>query len=90
MSADLGLPMYSSVSDKVPLNPAIVQFPMKPSPLSFKTFEESDTDKWSCLSPCMPAEKVSESNHVWFKDPIVELGKSGIAMKGEAGGGGGN
>jgi len=82
--------MYSSVSDKVPLNPAIVLFPMKASPLSFKTFEESDTDKWSCLPPCMPAEKLSESNHVWFKDPIVELGNSYIAMKREAGGGGGN
>ena len=71
-SADLGLPMFNSVSSKVPLDPAIELFPLKPSPLSFKTLDESDTDKWSWLAPSMPSGKVSEFNNVWFKDPIVE------------------
>jgi hypothetical protein len=43
------------MSGKVPLNPAIELFPVNPSCLSFKTFDESDTDKWSCscLTPCI-------------------------------------
>jgi hypothetical protein len=63
---------YEAVSHKVPLHPTIDLFPMKQSPLSFKTFEESDADKWSWLAPSMPSGKVSEFNNVWFKDPIVE------------------
>jgi len=41
------------MSGKVPLNPAIELFPVNPSRLSFKTFDESDTDKWLCLTPCI-------------------------------------